>query len=277
MAAIVTFVANDIITDNFGGNPVSVESIPSRAATPFRDDLYRGYNVLVTGGTGGLGRSIALAFRTHGADVVVTGSSTRTVEAARDRFDQTGILLREMDVRRPDEIGRVISSVGRLDVVVNAAGISRPGRELEYEVGADVIDVNLIGTLRVCAAVRSQLQASGGCIINIASVLSFLADPHLPAYGGSKTGIVGLTASLAHGFGSDNVRVNAIAPGYHVTEMTKAGWTDPDVYARIAGRAALNRWGTADDLNGAALFLASPSASFITGVTLPVDGGYCTG
>ena len=126
-------------------------------------------------------------------------------------------------------------------------------------------------------AAHPLLKASGGSILNIASMLSYLADPSVPSYTASKTGIVGLTRALAHQWGQDGIRVNAIAPGYHKTDMTKPLWSDPVAAAKIADRAAAKRWGTAEDLVGPALFLASDAASFVTGAVLPVDGGYHSG
>ena len=108
-------------------------------------------------------------------------------------------------------------------------------------------------------------------------MLSYLADASVPSYTASKTGIVGLTRALAHKWGQDGIRVNAIAPGYHKTDMTKPLWSDPVAAAKIADRAAAKRWGTAEDLVGPALFLASDAASFVTGAVLPVDGGYHSG
>lgn len=109
-------------------------------------------------------------------------------------------------------------------------------------------------------------------------MLSYLADPSVPAYCASKSGIVGLTRAMAHEWGADGVRVNAIAPGYHKTEMTKPLWSDPPAAEKIAQRAAAKRWGTVEDLVGPTLFLASnDTAAFVTGVVLPVDGGYHTG
>jgi NAD(P)-dependent dehydrogenase (short-subunit alcohol dehydrogenase family) len=108
-------------------------------------------------------------------------------------------------------------------------------------------------------------------------MLSYLADESVPAYTASKTGIVGLTRAMAHKYGRDGVRVNAVAPGYHRTEMTKPLWLQPDSEAKIAERSALKRWGTTEDLVGPILFLCSPAAAFVTGVTLPVDGGYSVG
>jgi hypothetical protein len=105
-------------------------------------------------------------------------------------------------------------------------------------------------------------------------MLSYSCRRLVPAYGASKAGVLGLTRHLAHAFGPDGIRVNAIAPGYHKTAMTKPLWNDPGPAERIAQRSALKRWGTTEDLVGAVLFLASPAAAFITGADLPVDGGY---
>jgi len=128
--------------------------------------------------------------------------------------------------------------------------------------------------MRLAMAAHPLLVKSQGVIINTASMLSYLADDSVPAYCASKTGVVGLTRALAHRFGPEGIRVNAIAPGYHKTAMTKALWSDPVPAEKIASKAALKRWGTVDDLVGTALFLASPAALFVTATTLPVDGGY---
>jgi NAD(P)-dependent dehydrogenase (short-subunit alcohol dehydrogenase family) len=126
-------------------------------------------------------------------------------------------------------------------------------------------------------AARPLLANTGGSIINIASMLSYLGDPDVPAYCASKTGLLGLTRSLAFEFGGEGIRVNAIAPGYHKTEMTRVHWENPTVAQQIGNRSALKRWGTAEDVVGAALFLASPAAGFVTGTCLAVDGGYVIG
>ena len=106
-------------------------------------------------------------------------------------------------------------------------------------------------------------------------MLSYVVDDAVPAYSASKTGLLGLTRTLAHRFGpEEGIRVNAIAPGYHKTDMTKGLWSDPESAAKIAAKAALKRWGTVEDLVGTAVFLCSPAALFVTATTLPVDGGY---
>jgi NAD(P)-dependent dehydrogenase (short-subunit alcohol dehydrogenase family) len=160
-------------------------------------------------------------------------------------------------------------------VLVNAAGcILRGGREFDPEGFAEVVDVNLAGTMRVCTAARELLFGSRGCVINLASMLSFFGSGYVPGYSASKGGVVQLTKSLAIAWAPQGVRVNAIAPGWIETPMTAPLVADPARRDAIIARTPLGRWGQPADVAGAALFLASPAAAFITGIVLPVDGGY---
>jgi 2-dehydro-3-deoxy-D-gluconate 5-dehydrogenase len=229
--------------------------------------------VLITGGTSGIGGAIAEAFAEEGCRVTVTGKTREEVEQA--------LLFREnvrafaLDVARPDEIAAVIAPLDRLDVLVNAAGmILRDGQEFDPGNFARVVDVNLNGTMRICAAARELLFASRGCVINIASMLAFFGSGYAPAYSASKGGIAQLTKSLAIAWAPQGVRVNAIAPGWIETALTAPLVADPAKRDAITARTPLGRWGQPADVAGAAVFLASPAAAFVTGVILPVDGGY---
>lgn len=250
---------------------------PGQYQHAFQPGLFDGKTVLVSGATSGIGLAIARGFAELGARVIATGSSAAKLDLLRaDRgFEQ--LRFESLDVRDHAAIERFVGGLDELDVLINAAGVARPADEFRDDVFRDVLDVNLIAAMRLSMAARERLARSKGAIVNIASMLSYIADAEVPAYCASKTGIVGLTRSLAHAFGSAGVRVNAIAPGYHRTDMTRVLWEDPQAAARIAARSALKRWGEADDLVGAALFLASPAAGFITGTTLDVDGGYVSG
>jgi NAD(P)-dependent dehydrogenase (short-subunit alcohol dehydrogenase family) len=142
---------------------------------------------------------------------------------------------------------------------------------------AEVIDVNLTGTLRMCTAARPLLAKSKGCIVNTASVLSFFGGARVPGYSASKGGVAQLTKSLALAYAPEGIRVNAIAPGWVATPMTQALRDDPVRNAAIIARTPLGRWGEPDEIAGAAIFLCSPAAAFITGTILAVDGGYMAG
>ena len=246
----------------------------SDVTTTFHPALFAGRTVLVSGATRGIGLGIARGFASLGASVLATGSGE--VAAAQARAGEPNIAFGRLDVRDGRAIREFIEGLPRLDVVVNCAGIARPRDEYEDDTYLEVMDVNLNSVMRISRAARPLLERSGGSIINIASMLSYLADPAVPAYCASKTGLLGLTRSLAFSFGP-TVRVNAIAPGYHKTDMTKVHWQNPQVEKTIGERAALKRWGDVDDLVGVALFLASPAARFITGACIPVDGGYSIG
>jgi len=179
-----------------------------------------------------------------------------------------------LDVRDANAVTQVVNRLGELDVVVNCAGVIRRGVEHLPDEFADVVDINLNGAMRVCAAAREQLKPRRGCIINTASMLSFFGGGLVPAYSASKGGIAQLTKSLAIAYASDGIRVNAVAPGWIGTPLTQALQDDPSRSAQIVSRTPLGRWGTPEDIAGPVLFLASPAARFITGVILPVDGGY---
>jgi len=177
-------------------------------------------------------------------------------------------------VRDAEAIAKLMAELPRLDILVNCAGIIRRGSEHDPAVFADVVDVNLTGTMRLCAAARPLLARTSGCIVNTASVLSFSGGGLVPGYSASKGGVAQLTKSLAIAYAVDRIRVNAIAPGWVATRLTQPLQDDAGRSAAILARTPLGRWGRPDDIAGAAVFLCSPAALFITGAVMPVDGGY---
>ena len=231
-------------------------------------------HVLVTGASSGIGAGIAQAFAADGARVTATGATAAELVAARARPEMEGVELALLDVRDDAAVRALVQSQGELDVVVNCAGIIRRGAEHEPEAFAEVLDINLTGTMRVCAAARPGLKARGGCIVNTASMLSFFGGGLVPGYSASKGGVAQLTKSLAIAYAADGIRVNAVAPGWIATPLTQPLQDDPARSAPILARTPLGRWGTPDDVAGPVLFLASAAARFVTGVVLPVDGGY---
>ena len=223
--------------------------------------------VLVTGGTSGLGQAIALGFAHEGHQVYAAGLGPLPENAA-------GVIYQTLDVRDGNAVEHLISALPALDVVVNAAGIIRREAELHPDVFAEVIDINLNGTMRVCAAARPLLARNQGAIINIASMLSYFGGGLVPGYAASKGGIAQLTKSLAIAYAADGIRVNALAPGWIATPLTQGLQNDPERSTAILSRTPMARWGQPEDLIGPALFLASEQADFITGTILNVDGGY---
>jgi NAD(P)-dependent dehydrogenase (short-subunit alcohol dehydrogenase family) len=230
--------------------------------------------VLVSGGSSGIGAAIARAFAAEGAEVHATGASEAEAQAAAARPEMAGIRCTALDVRDAAAVAAWVSALGELDVVVNCAGIIRRGAELEPEAFEQVVDINLNGTMRVCAAARAGLKARRGCIVNTASMLSFFGGGLVPGYSASKGGVAQLTKSLAIAYAADGIRVNAVAPGWIATHLTQGLQDDAARSAQILARTPLGRWGTPQDIAGPVLFLASPAARFVTGVVLPVDGGY---
>lgn len=250
--------------------------------------LFGGRRVLVTGGTSGIGAAIAARFAQLGADVVAAGLPVAAPADPGAGLGADGgggsgdastggrghVELVDLDVRDADAVTRLLGSQSRLDVVVACAGVIR--REAEYDpaVFAEVVDVNLTGTMRVCVAAHDLLAASHGAIVTTASMLTFVGGPHAPGYSAGKAGVAALTRSLAVRWAADGIRVNAVAPGWIRTPFTAALRADPAAERRVVDRTPMGRWGVPDDIADVACFLASPGAAFLTGVTVPVDGGY---
>jgi len=231
-------------------------------------------HVFITGGTSGIGAAIARAFAATGAHVTATGATPAEVEAAQALPANRLIAYQVLDVRQNEQVQKSLGEFTELDVLVNCAGIVQRGVEHDPEVFIKTVDINLNGTMRACAAARAGLKARQGCIVNTASMLSFFGSGPTPGYSASKGGVAQLTKSLAIAYAVDGIRVNAVAPGWIATPLTQALQEDAARSAVILGRTPMARWGTPADVAGPVLFLAGPAAAFVTGVILPVDGGY---
>jgi NAD(P)-dependent dehydrogenase (short-subunit alcohol dehydrogenase family) len=226
---------------------------------------------LITGGARGIGLGIAEAMLAAGYAVTVTGLTEDEVAAVPKRDRLRAVPL---DVTNDMDVAACIARLDRLDALVNCAGIIlRDGQEFTIEGFQKVIDVNLTGTMRMCVAAKPLLAKQGGAIVNTASVWSFFGGGLVPAYTASKGGVAQLTKALAVAW-APAIRVNAIAPGWVETELTKAAREDAARSDAIVARTPFGRWGKPDDIGGAVVFLCSDGAGFITGTVLPIDGGY---
>lgn len=226
---------------------------------------------LITGGARGIGWGVAEAMLAAGYAVTVTGLTDEEVAAVPQRENLTAARL---DVTDDADVADCISRQSRLDALVNCAGmILRENKEFTIEGFQKVIDVNLTGTMRMCVAAKPLLEKQSGAIVNTASIWSFFGGGLTPAYTASKGGVAQLTKALAVAW-APNIRVNAIAPGWIDTELTKAAQADKARSDAIVGRTPFGRWGEPEDVGGVVVFLCSQAAGFITGTVLPVDGGY---
>ncbi|MDR5769872.1 SDR family oxidoreductase [Caballeronia sp. LZ028] len=237
----------------------------------FKENILDGKVALVTGGRSGIGAAIANRLAQLGARVIAAGLAQP--EGATDTLD-AAVEQVSLDVCSTEDVTAVIGRFERLDMLVNCAGVIRRGDEHEVDVFEKVLDINLNGTMRACAAARALLKKSSGCIVNTASMLSFFGGGLVPAYSASKGGVAQLTKSLAIAYAADGIRVNAIAPGWIATPLTQALQNDDARSQAILGRTPLARWGTPEEVAQVAVFLCTPAASFMTASIVPVDGGY---
>ena len=234
-----------------------------------KQDIGKQTWLVVGGSRNGIGTAIAAAAAAEGHQVMITG-----LEAEPLAMPAGDTQYHQLDICKPAEITALAAELPAPSVVVNCAAISRRDMEHERDIFSQVIHTNLIGNFDIIKAFEPALIASSGVIINIASMYSAFGSPKIPAYGASKAAIQQLTRSLAIAYAEHGVRVNAIAPGFIVTEQSARGRADPEHYQSVLKRTPFGRWGEPEDIAGVALFLASPAAGFITGQTIIVDGGY---
>ena len=236
-------------------------------------------HILITGGGGGIGSALARGFVAAGAEVFIADFNK---EAAKGIADELGCGHCEVDVRDETSVAGMletaVSSLGQIDGHVNSHGLSpyHPFLELSLEDWNRVVETNLTGTFIVNQAVARHMVNNGieGAILNIASTLGFVGGPNRVHYLASKGGVNMLTRGMALDLAEHHIRVNAIGPGPIVTEMTRPRWDFPDALAATNARTPMGRMGQPEELVGAAVYLLSDEASYTTGTTLYIDGGW---
>ena len=242
-----------------------------------------GKTAVVTGGTTGIGRALSLGLADAGADVIATARRQAQVDATADEIEARGrkTLRIPCDVCDRTSLEAVatatLAEFGKVDILVTCAGIIRRAPTLTFpeEEWNNILDTNLTGTLRACQIFgKLMLERGYGRIVNIASLNSFVALTEVAAYAASKAAVASLTRSLAVEWSKQGVTVNAIAPGVFVTELNQKLLNSTPRGQELLMRTPMGRFGKTEELIGAAVFLASDGASFVTGQTLPVDGGF---
>lgn len=243
--------------------------------------------VVVTGGGSGIGRETAFEFANEGAHIAVSDIDAATAAGTADEIKKRGGTAESftLDTTKPDDVTTFFETVekrlGGLDILINSAGIREisPVIELSAEEFSRVMEVNVTGVFLCAQAFLRHLVPAGksGAIVNLASTLGVTAAPNRAAYTASKHAVVGLTKQLGLEFGQSGVRINAVGPGVTRTSLTERYFQDAEMAETVKSIHAMHRWGEAGEIAKAILFLASDDASFITGTTLIVDGGWTAG
>ncbi len=239
---------------------------------------------IVTGGNGGIGLGMARGLAEAGSAVVIAGRNADKNASAVSEIEALGrkAIAVEVDVADETSCNAMIETVrgelGRLDILVNNAGINIRKQPDEYTPAEwqQVLDINLTGAFLCCqAAYPAMVEAGGGKIINIGSMMSIFAASFSVAYAASKGGIVQMTKGLATAWAKDNIQVNAVLPGWIDTDLTRRGRREVEgLHERVLARTPAGRWGDPEDMAGIGVFLASPASDFVTGTAIPVDGGF---
>jgi NAD(P)-dependent dehydrogenase (short-subunit alcohol dehydrogenase family) len=222
---------------------------------------------IITGGGSGIGLATAQRLLADGYEVFTVG-----LGEPEQRVE--GIHYQELDVTNDEAVNGFFAQFGRVDAIVNAAGIIDHNREWELDGFSRVMDVNLTAVMRITNAALPGLKAARGAVVNFASMWGIFGSAKTPAYASSKAAISELTRCMAVAWATDGIRANAVAPGWILTNLSRRAFEDPVRSERIMARIPMNAWGAPEDVANVIAFLVSDNARYVTGTTLPVDGGY---
>ena len=244
-------------------------------------------SVLITGAGSGIGQAASLAFATEGAAIAAADLRLESAQATASAVEELGrpAVALQVDVTQPDSVQamveQAVAGLGSLDVLINSAGVREivPFLELPAEEWTKVIGTNLTGTFLCSQAVAQHLitQNKAGKIINLSSVAGLVGVPNRAAYVASKHGVVGLTKEMGMELADKHIQVNAIAPGVVETAMTAGYFDKPDIVTSLKKAHPAGRWAQPEEIARLMLFLASEDADFMTGATIPIDGGFAAG
>jgi len=232
---------------------------------------------IVTGGSTGIGKATAAKYLEYGADVVI---ANRSADAGQKAAEELDCDFTKCDVAEYEQLEALVEATvekyGQLDVMVNNAGIGRVGtvEDMSLDDWHDVMRINLNGVMHGTRAAIPHLKESEGSIINIASIYGLVAGPGATAYSTAKGGIVNFTRSVAVDYAKQNIRVNSICPGFVETPMTEPAFGEEEFYEYVHGQTPMGRVAQPEEIASLAMFLASDEASYLTGVNIPVDGGW---
>lgn len=235
---------------------------------------FSGRVALITGGVSGIGAATSKAFLKAGAKVIACGFTDAELSAAKADAELSKAQVTALDVTDKAAVDALIGQLEQLDFVVNSAGIIK--RDLEHvpEEFDKVLDVHVSGSMRVTTAARPLLKKSKGAVIMLGSVMSYFGGPKQPAYSSSKGALKNLTMSLACAYAEDGIRVNGVAPGWVMTELSRGARENEERYAQIMSRTPIGRWADPAEIAEPILFLCSDAARYMTGTMMLVDGGY---
>lgn len=243
-----------------------------------------GKNAVILGASQGIGKAIAIAMARAGAALILSSRNQENLKQAALEIENIGGSSEAIacDISKPEEVNYLLSEATKvfdsIDILINTVAISPARRNFEESLEAEwdqIIRVNFLGAMTVLKIFGQKLvRQEAGCVINISSITGFTGAPGLGPYGATKAAISGLTKTLALEWAKYNIRVNSIAPGYVHTELTRKVWSNPELYRQILAKIPFGRFADPEEIASVAVFLASDAASYITGTTIVVDGGW---